>query len=291
MARFQGTITALVTPFTDGAVDYDTLAALVERQIGAGVDGIVPCGTTGESPTLTKPEHDEVVARVSKLAKGRTQVIAGAGSNSTTEAVRLARHAQDAGAGGVLVVNPYYNKPNQRGLYAHFSAVAKAVEIPIVLYNIPGRTGVELSVETIRRLFDDHGNIVAVKHATGSVGGAAELISRCAIDVLSGDDPVTWPLMSLGAIGVISVMSNLMPKAVKRLTDAALAGDMAAARDAHRALYPLATALLSLDTNPMPIKTAMALRGLCREEFRLPMCALDDGRRAELEKLLKGVED
>jgi len=290
MTHLRGTFTALVTPFRDGHVDYGALERLVERQVASGVDGVVPCGTTGESPTLSDEEHNEVVARVARVVNGRCLVIAGAGSNDTNYAVHLARRAREAGADAVLVVNPYYNKPNQQGLYEHFAAVARAVDLPVVLYNIPGRTGVTLANDTIRRLFDEHQNIVAVKHATGRLDDAAELLQTCEIDVLSGDDPLTWPLMALGGVGVISVLSNLAPRAVKKITDAALAGDMTAAREAHRAAYPLARALLSLDTNPIPIKTALAMRGWCAEEFRLPLCPLGDEARNELQRLL-GVHD
>lgn len=285
--RFAGAYTALVTPFRNSNVDWDTLDQLVDRQIAAGVDGLIPCGTTGESPTLSAEEHDEVVTRVARRARGRALVIAGAGSNNTAAAIRMSKHAADAGVDGLLVVNPYYSKPTQAGLYAHFVAIARATPLPIMLYNIPGRCGVELSIATIARLYRDCSTIVAVKHATGRVEDAAELMQTCEIDVLSGDDPLTWPLMSLGAIGVVSVLSNLAPKAVKRLTDAANSGDMAAARAAHRAIFPVAKTLLSLETNPIPIKTALAFRGLCAEEFRLPMCPLASENRVKLEALLK----
>lgn len=287
MRRFQGTITALITPFRDGRVDFAALDALVERQIAAGVDGLVPCGTTGESPTLSKDEHAAVVERVVKVTAGRTLVIAGTGSNNTAEAIRMSKHAADAGADGVLLVNPYYNRPTQAGLIQHFDAIAKAGPTPIMLYNIPGRTAVELTVATIARLRESHDNIVALKHATGRVDDAAEVMHACDIDVLSGDDPITWPLMALGGVGVVSVLSNLAPKAVKRLTDAALAGDLTRAQTEHRTLFPLARALLGLETNPIPIKTALALRGLCREEFRLPLCPISPENRAKLTSLLQ----
>jgi len=286
MNTLRGTLTALVTPFRDGELDLPALERLVERQLDAGVDGLVPCGTTGESPTLSEAEHREVVSCVVRLARGRVPVLAGSGTNCTAKTVDLARLNADCGADALLVVAPYYNKPSQEGLFQHFSAVAAATELPIVLYNIPGRCGVEISVETIKRLHAAHQNIVAVKHATGSVGGAADLMAACDIAVLSGDDPLTLPLMSIGAVGVISVLSNLAPRAVKRLTDAVLKGDLAATRTAHRKLYPLAKALLSLDTNPIPIKTALALRGLCTDEFRLPLCGLSEDNRRKLARLL-----
>ncbi len=289
MKPLRGTLTALVTPMRDGELDLAALSALVEQQIDAGVDGLVPCGTTGESPTLSEAEHREVVSCVVKLAAGRVPVVAGSGTNSTAGTIALSRLNSGCGADALLVVSPYYNKPSQEGLFRHFSAVAQATDLPLVLYNIPGRCGVELSVETIKRLRDAHRNIAAVKHATGSVVGAADLIAACDIPVLSGDDPITLPLMSIGAVGVISVLSNLVPKGVKRLTQAALAGDWPTAQAAHRELYPLAKALLSLDTNPIPIKTALAMRGLCCEEFRLPLCPMSSANKQKLRALLDGV--
>lgn len=290
MQRFTGAITALITPFRDGAVDFPALEKLVERQIAAGIDGLVPCGTTGESPTLSKSEHDEVVACVIKTAAKRVPVIAGAGSNNTSEAIRMAQHAEHAGADGLLIVSPYYNRPTQAGLTAHFSAIAKASALPIMLYNIPGRCGVEIAIPTICKLFESHPNIRSVKHATGRVDDAADLMQACKIDIVSGDDPITWPLMALGAVGVVSVLSNLAPRAVKRLTQAALAGDIAQAQAAHRALHVWGRPLLALETNPIAIKTAMAMRGFCREEFRLPMCPIGAENRTRLESLLKAVE-
>lgn len=284
---FSGTYTALITPFRQGQVDYEALRRIVEHQIAAGVDGLVPCGTTGESPTLTHYEHDEVIERVIEFAKQRVPVLAGTGSNSTDEAVYLSRHAAECGASGLLVVSPYYNKPTQEGLFQHFSAIARAVKLPIVLYNNPGRCGVEIANATIRRLRAAHDNVVAVKHAVGRVDPAAELLQTDEIAVLSGDDPLTLPLMSVGAAGVVSVVSNLAPKAVRKLTRAALEGDLAAARQAHRALYPLARGLLGLATNPVAIKTALAIRGWCTAELRLPLCPLSSEQRAQLEALLE----
>ncbi|MCH8806050.1 MAG: 4-hydroxy-tetrahydrodipicolinate synthase [Planctomycetes bacterium] len=288
MNPFKGTFTAMITPFRDGNLDFDALENLVERQIEARVDGLVPCGTTGESSTLNAGEHDRIIERVVRIAKKRVPVIAGTGSNCTAETVQRSRHAAKCGADGLLIVAPYYNKPTQEGLFRHFSAIAEAVDVPIVIYNIPGRCGVEISIETICRLCDRHENIAAVKHATGSVCGAADLMQACDVGVLSGDDPLTLPLMVVGAVGVISVLSNLAPKSVKRLTQAALYDDYGEARDAHRAIYPIARALLSLEINPIPIKTAMAIRGYCAEEFRLPMCAMSAENRAKLEELLDG---
>lgn len=283
---FVGTFTALVTPFRDGAIDLSALDALVDRQLDAGVAGLVPCGTTGESPTLSDEEQATIIARVAKRAAGRAVVLAGAGSNATAHAVHLARRAADAGADGLLVVSPYYNRPTQAGLVQHFTAVADATPLPVMLYNIPGRCGVEITNPTIRRLRESHPRIVAVKHATGRVDDAAELLASCDVALLSGDDPITLPLMSLGAVGVVSVLSNLAPRSVDRLVRAALAGDFIAARAAHAFLYPVARSLLGLATNPIPIKTALALRGMLRAEFRAPMCPLDDPQREELRTLL-----
>ncbi len=286
MHAFQGVYTALITPFRNGKVDYDALERLVEQQAAAGVDGIVPCGTTGESPTLSMAEHDEVVERVVKFARKRVPVVAGAGSNCTADAVRLSRHAAEAGVDGLLHVAPYYNKPTQEGLFRHFSEVANAVDLPIMLYNIPGRCGVEIAHDTVRRLREAHRNITAIKHATGGVADAAALMDVCDIALLSGDDPITLPLMSLGAVGVVSVVSNLAPRTVRKLTQAALAGDFAAARQVHRRLHERSRRLLGLAVNPIPIKTAMALRGFCGEELRLPLCPLDARQRESLESLL-----
>ncbi len=286
---FRGTITALITPFRDGRVDVPALTALVESQIAAGVDGLVACGTTGESPTLSGEEHELVVRTIVQAARKRTLVIAGAGSNDTRHALRLAERGAELGADGLLVVSPYYNRPTQRGLFEHFASIARGSPLPIMLYNIPGRCGVEIAIATIQRLFEAHANIVSVKHATGRVDDAADLAAACPIQILSGDDPITLPLMSLGAEGVVSVLSNLVPRAVKRITDAALAGDLAMARAAHAALHPFGRALLSLETNPIPIKTALALRGRCIEEFRLPLCPLAPENRKRLEELLAGL--
>lgn len=284
--NFRGVLTAIVTPFRGGQVDFDALERIVEAQLAAPVDGIVPCGTTGESPTLSMDEHVEVVRRVCRQVRGRLPVIAGAGSNNTHHAIELSRACEEAGADGLLHVSPYYNRPTQTGLYEHFSHVARSTRLPIMLYNIPGRCGVEISIDVICRLHADHANIVAVKHATGRVDDAAELMSRSDFTVFSGDDPITLPLMSLGAAGVVSVMSNLIPRSLRRLTENALAGDFAAAREAHRRIYPLMRGLLSLETNPGPIKTAMALKGFCAEEFRLPMVPISKENRARLVELL-----
>jgi len=286
MTMFQGSMVALVTPFRDGRVDFKTLDSLVEFHLEAGTDVLVPCGTTGESPTLSHEEHDKVIEAVVKRAAGKIPVVAGTGSNSTAEALRLTKHARDVGADGVLLVAPYYNKPTQEGLYRHFAELASQVDLPQILYNIPGRCGVEIAVATIARLRAEFKNIVAVKHATGSIDGASELASACDIQIISGDDSMTWPLMAIGGVGVISVLANLVPKDVKALTNAALAGDIATARQWHRKTFGLAKSLLSLETNPIPIKTAMAMKGMLAEEFRLPLCPMQPANRQKLKAAL-----
>jgi 4-hydroxy-tetrahydrodipicolinate synthase len=287
---FKGCLVALVTPFRDGAVDFKALSGLVDHVLAGGVNGLVPCGTTGESPTLSDEEQSEVIAAVTARAKRRVPVIAGSGTNSTEKTLAKSKAAVKAGADAVMVVSPYYNRPNQQGLYRHFSFVAEGVGVPVMLYNIPGRTGVEISVETIARLRADHRNIVAVKHATGSVDGAAALAAVSDIAILSGDDPLTVPLMSLGAVGVVSVVANLLPRQVTAMTDAALAGDWSKARSLHQRLYPLARDLLRLDTNPIPIKTALAIRGMMAEEFRLPLCKVEEAKRRQIEAMLRAYE-
>ena len=284
---FKGSMVALVTPFKDGQVDYKALDALVDFQIQAGTDVLVPCGTTGESPTLTHEENDQVIAAVVRRAKGRVPVLGGTGSNSTDEAIAMTRHARENGADGSLQVAPYYNKPTQEGLFRHFKAIADAIDFPHVLYNIPGRCGVEISIDTIVRLRQACPNIVAVKHATGSMDGASELAVRSDIALISGDDSMTIPLMVVGGVGVISVLANIVPKDVKAMTDAALRGDWETARKWHLKTFALSKGLLSLETNPIPIKTAMSMAGLCSDEFRLPMCAMLPANREELAATLK----
>lgn len=284
---FRGCFVALVTPFRDGEIDWPALDELVDYMIDGGVNGLVPCGTTGESPTLSADEQVKVISAVVKRAKGRIPVIAGTGANCTEKTVAHSHAAAKAGANGIMLVSPYYNKPNQRGLYEHFSFVAQSVTLPIMLYNIPGRTGVEISVETIARLHADHKNIVAVKHATGNVDGVSELASVSDIVILSGDDPVTLPMMVVGAVGVVSVVGNLLPKETSALTSAALAGDWKKAQTLHKQLYPLCRDLLRLDINPIPIKTALAMRGMMAEEFRLPMCKLEPAKRERLAAILE----
>ena len=278
---------ALVTPFKDGEIDFKTLDALVDFHLDAGTDCLVPTGTTGESPTLTHEENDAVVKAVVKRAKGRVPVLAGTGSNSTAEAIRMTQNARKNGADGSLLVVPYYNKPTQEGLYQHFKAIADAVDFSHVLYNIPPRCVINMNVDTILRLRESCSNIVGVKHANGSMDEASELIAGSDLAIISGDDSATMPLMSIGGAGVISVLANIVPKDVKAMTDAALAGDWDTARQWHYKTFKLAKDLLTLEVNPVPIKTAMAMRGMLTEEFRLPLCPIQAANREQLVAALK----
>ena len=278
----EGAFTALVTPFTaDGtAVDFEALKALVEFQIAGGINGIVPCGTTGECPTLSHEEHEQVIDTVVKTAAGRVPVIAGTGSNCTAEALRLTRSAKDSGADAALIVNPYYNKPGQRGLFEHFKAIC-AVGLPIVLYNIPSRTGITMSPQTVADLYNQFPEIVAIKEATGSLDQASAIAGLCDITILSGDDSLTLPLFSVGAKGVISVASNVSPPKVLAITDNALKGDYAAAREAHHHLFKLCRAMF-LEANPQPVKAGMAMMGLCTSAVRLPLVTASEETQAEV---------
>jgi 4-hydroxy-tetrahydrodipicolinate synthase len=277
---------ALITPFQDGQVDYKTLEELVNFQLESGTDAIVPVGTTGECPTLSHQEHKKVIERVVKTVDGAVPVIAGAGSNSTAEAIELTAFAKKIGADATLQVAPYYNKPMQEGLYLHFKAVAEEVDLPIVLYNIPGRCGGKgLSPETVARLAEVE-NIVAIKEATGSLDQASEIAMRCDITIISGDDSLTLPLASVGGKGVISVVANIVPVDVKAMTDLILEGDFVSARKWHHKLFVLAKSLLSMATNPIPIKAAMAMLNMASEELRLPMTPLHENKKKTLEKIL-----
>ncbi len=284
----HGAFTAMITPFADGRVDEARLRDHVAFQIDEGIDGLVPVGTTGESPTLSHAEHRQVIEQVVDAAGGRVPVIAGTGSNATAEALDFTRHAREVGASAALMVNPYYNKPTQEGLYRHFMTVADAVEIPIVLYNIPGRTGIALTAATVARLAE-HDNIVAIKEATASMDMASEIAALCPGDrmtILSGDDSLTLPLMAIGARGVISVLSNLIPGRIKAMVDAAAEGDFTSARHQHVELFPLFKAMF-LETNPIPIKTAMAIVGRDSGELRLPLCEMAGETREQLEATLR----
>jgi 4-hydroxy-tetrahydrodipicolinate synthase len=284
---FEGTYTALVTPFTAaGAVDYRTLQKLAEIQIAAGVDGLVPVGTTGESPTLDYDEHKKVIETVIKAACGKVKVIAGTGGNSTAEAIELTRHALGAGADGTLQVTPYYNKPSQTGLIRHFSAVAD-LGLPVVLYNVPGRTSREIDVATVAELAK-HPKIVAVKEAGGSVERVSRIRAACKITIVSGDDALTLPMMVCGAEGVISVASNIAPGLVVELVRAAKRNDWLRARELHEQLFALFTDLF-VDTNPIPVKAAMAMAGLIEEVYRLPLCEMAPAPRAKLRATLAAL--
>ena len=286
---FEGTYTALVTPFREGAVDEAALRALVREQVEAGIDGLVPCGSTGESATLDHAEHEKVIGITIEEARGRAKVIAGTGSNNTREAVSLTRFAKDAGADGALLISPYYNKPTQEGHVLHYTAIAEAVDIPLLVYNIPGRTGVNMTPETIARLAELP-NIVGLKEASGSLDHAMRVMQLAGdgFTLLSGDDTLTLPLMSVGAHGVIAVTANLAPRRMKALVDAAADGRLEEARRIHRELLPLMQAL-TLETNPIPAKAALAMTGRIRDELRLPLTPLTQANRGRLEEALRAT--
>lgn len=287
--KYRGLYTAIVTPFKDNQIDKEALKALVEAQIAGGVDGIVPVGTTGESPTLTHEEHMEVIRLAIEYAAGRCQVIAGTGSNSTAEAIAMTREAEAMGADGTLQVCPYYNKPSQEGVYRHFKAVADSTKLPILLYSIPGRSGIEIAVDTVVRLAADCPNIVAIKEAGGSVERVNQLVAAlpAKFAVLSGDDGLTVPFISCGAVGLVSVTSNVAPAQMKDLVDTALSGDGHKALELQKKYYPLMKGLMSLDGNPVPIKAAMALRGDMTWEIRMPLAPLAEAKHETLATLLK----
>lgn len=274
---------ALVTPFRNGRIDEETVRKLVDRQIENGTDILVPCGTTGESATMSHDEHKSTMSLVVEHVAGRVPVVCGAGSNCTEEAVGLFQHAKKVGANGLLVVTPYYNRPTQEGLYRHYEFLAKKVDIPIVLYNVPGRTGVSLAPETVARLAHIP-QVIAIKEASGNLDQASNIIQACDLSVVSGDDSLTLPIMSVGGRGVISVTANVDPRRVKEMVEAALRGDYAKAREVHYALLALSKALF-IETNPIPVKTALALMGLIEKDIRLPLCEM----AAENEKKLKDV--
>ena len=278
--NLSGVFTAMVTPFSGGMVDYGMLREMVEFQIESGVDGLVPMGTTGESPTLSFEEHAKVIQTVIETADKRCVIMAGTGANATKEAVDLTREAKEMGADCTLQVTPYYNKPSQEGLYRHFSTVADQAGLPVVLYNVPGRAGREIAVGTIARLAEN-ANIVAVKEAGGSTERVSMILDACDITVLSGDDALTIPMMSVGAKGIISVASNIIPAEVKAMVAAMAADNIAEARSLHQKYYPLFRDQF-IDTNPIPIKAAMAIKGMIKEEYRLPLCEISDGDREKL---------
>jgi 4-hydroxy-tetrahydrodipicolinate synthase len=283
---FSGSMVALVTPFKNGQVDWPSLEALVEFHLQNGTNGIVPCGTTGESATLSHAEHDEVIRTVIKAVNKRVPVIAGTGSNSTDEAVRLTQEAERSGADGALMISPYYNRPTQEGIYQHYKKVASAVGIPLIVYNIPGRTGSKIEPETLARLAEIS-NVAGVKEATGSVDQAIDVIRLCGdrLAVYSGEDSLIYSLMSLGGKGVISTVANVAPKQTAQLAAACLAGKWDQARTMQFQLIPLIHSLF-IETNPIPVKTALALMGKCSGELRLPMTAMAEGNLQRLKAAL-----
>lgn len=285
---FEGTHTALVTPFKDGKVDEEALRRLVLEQVEAGIDGLVPCGSTGESATLDHGEHETVIGITIEEARGRAKVIAGTGSNSTAEAVALTRFAAEAGADGALLISPYYNKPTQEGHVRHYAAVAEAVDIPIIVYNIPGRTGVNMAPETIAEM-SKVANIAGLKEASGSLDHAMRVMQLCGDDftVLSGDDTLTLPLTAVGARGVIAVTANLRPARMKEMVDAAVAGRAAEALAIHHELLPLMQAM-TLETNPIPVKAALAMTGRIEDEIRMPLTPMTERGRKHLHGVLVG---
>ena len=287
--NFSGIHTALITPFRDGKVDVSAFQTLIERQISGGVTGIVPVGTTGESPTLGTEEHIEVIKLAVEFAAGRCLVIGGTGANATAEAIELTQAAEQAGADGSLQVCPYYNKPSQEGLYLHFKAIAASTSLPIMLYSVPGRSGIEIAPETAARLAADCKNITAIKEAGGSVDRVNQLVQALPADfgILSGDDPLTLPFIAAGAIGLVSVASNLIPEIMTRLVNHCLSGEFSEALAVQKKYYPLMRGLMSLDVNPVPIKTAVALQGHCSGELRLPLAPLSATGLASLRDLLK----
>jgi 4-hydroxy-tetrahydrodipicolinate synthase len=288
---FRGTFTALVTPFRNGDVDLAALEKLIEAQIAAGITGIVAIGTTGESPTLTHDEKEEVIARAVEIANGRCKVLAGTGSNSTRDAIAATKFAEKAGADGALLVAPYYNKPSQEGLFRHFKAIAEATAVPIILYNIPGRCSVDILPDTVARLAKACRNIVSIKEASGSVERVGELRRRLPDEftILSGDDSLTLPFMSVGAAGVVSVASNLFPAEVCMLVRASESGDLKSAEKLHRKFSPLFKDLF-IEPNPVPVKAALGWRGVMSGEVRLPLCEMSEANQARLRKTLEEFE-
>ena len=286
---FKGSIVALVTPFKNGKIDEKGIKKLVEFQIENSTSGIVPCGTTGESPTLSMQEHEKVVEITIEAVKKRVPVIAGTGSNSTWEAVELSVHAQKVGADALLLVSPYYNKPTQEGLYLHFKKIADSVRIPVILYNIASRTAVNIEPQTIARLAGDCKNIIGVKEASGSLDQMSRIKALCGpdFDLISGDDSLTLPLLSIGGVGVISVVANLVPRDVADMVEAFSKGNIKKAQGLHYKLLPLVKAMF-IETNPIPVKAAMGLLGLCEPELRLPLCTISE---QNLKKLKKALED
>jgi 4-hydroxy-tetrahydrodipicolinate synthase len=288
---FRGTFTALVTPFRNGAIDFAAFEKLIESQIAAGITGVIAVGTTGESPTLSHEEREEVIRQTVEMAKDRCVVMAGTGSYSTRDAIEATKRAEKLGAKGALVVAPYYNKPSQEGLFRHFQAIAGAAALPVMLYNIPGRCGVDIGADTVVRLAETCGNIVAIKEASGSVERVSELRGRLpdSFTILSGDDSLTLPFMSVGAVGVVSVASNLLPAEVCALVRAFESGDAKSAEKLHRKLFRVFKDLF-IEPNPVPVKTALAWRGMMSAECRLPLCEMTEVNQARLRQTLDVFE-
>lgn len=287
---FNGALTALITPFRDGAVDEPALRDLVEWQIQSGIDGLVPCGSTGESATLTHEEHERVVKITIEQARKRVPVIAGTGSNATAEAIRLTASARAMGADGALLISPYYNKPTQEGIFKHYKLIAASVDLPLVVYNIPGRTASNIAPETFARLSEIK-NIVGVKEASGSMDQVSDILRLCGdrLAILSGDDALTLPIMALGGKGVISTASNVMPREMRELAAAALAGDFQRARVVHYRMLPLLR-MLFIETNPIPLKCALALMGKCANELRLPLVPMTAAASEKLKAAMKELQ-
>lgn len=292
LPMFEGTYTALITPFRNGTVDYDAFRALIDRQAEAGITGIVPVGTTGESPTVTAEEHLEIIRVAIEHNAGRMQVVAGSGANATAEAIHLTQEAEKMGADASLQVCPYYNKPSQEGLYQHYKAVADATKLPIMLYSVPGRSTVAIAPETAARLATDCPNVLSLKEAGGSVDRINQLVQAVpeTCELLSGDDPLTLPFMACGAVGLVSVAANIIPEVMVSLVNACLAGKYAEALALQKKYYPLFNALMTLDTNPVPIKSAAVMMGHCADEFRLPLVGLNEAKSAQLKEALQSFE-
>ena len=284
---FKGTLTAIVTPFRDGEVDERALRDHIEWQVQSGVDGIVPCGSTGESATLSHAEHERVIRITVEQVRKRVPVVAGTGSNSTAEAIRLTASAREMGADGALLISPYYNKPTQDGIFKHYKTIATSVDLPLLVYNIPGRTGSNIAPETFARLAEVR-NIVGVKEASGSMDQTSDILRLCGdrLTILSGDDALTVPLMALGAKGVIATIGNVMPREMHELAAAGLAGDFARAREIHYRMLPLMRALF-IETNPIPVKQALAFMGRCRNELRMPLVPMTAPAAEKLRAAMK----
>ncbi|CAF30132.1 4-hydroxy-tetrahydrodipicolinate synthase [Methanococcus maripaludis] len=284
----QGVYPAIITPLKENKVDYDGLRNNIDFLIENGVSGVIPVGTTGESPTLTPLEHEKVVEKVVEFVDGRVEVIAGTGSNSTSEALEFSQYAEDVGVDGVLLITPYYNKPTQEGLKRHFGEIANSINVPIVLYNVPSRTALNIEPETIKYLFNEYSNISAVKEANPNLSQVSEVLDSCDIDILSGNDELTLPIISLGGKGVVSVIANIAPKEFVQMVDFANAGKFDKAKEIHYKLFPLMK-LMFVETNPIPIKTAMNMLGMPSGELRLPLCEMAESNKLKLQNALNNL--